>query len=168
MRRPLQTLVVGIVLLLLFGAVFQYAWRIKMPKRVQIGVIQEPEHEFDFVPPKGDHFNFVIGIAGSDSNLSTRIVGTIVLSNATTTVRIPFDTDKAVRGNWLQAEGLDAYIITLASKRIQNFDKVVSGDGGVHVRVEAQRFGDGQASLWLCYLERWIHRRLTQIGSPLN
>ena len=164
MRRLLPVGIICGVLVLLIGVVFQYAWRSKIPRRLLIGPIRPETQDLVFQLPKGDHYHIVVGVPRDRTGPPQRVRGNLLIgSGSNQVIQIPYDTADSTPGNWLRAENLDAFIVTLPlNGPALDLDKRLSKEGRISMRVEASGAEVGGASLWLCYLERWVHYKVQQ------
>ena len=164
MRKLLPVGIICIGLVLLLGIVFQYAWGIKIPRRLLIGPIRPGTQDLVFQAPNGDHYHIVVGVPRDRTGPLQRVHGNLLIGGGSNqAVRIPFDTADSTPANWLRAENLEAFVVTWPLKRpALDLDKQLFKQGRVSIRVEANGAEVRGATLWLCYLDRWVHYKLHQ------
>jgi len=141
---------------------FQYAWRTKTPRQLLVGQMRDGQQAFSLQVPSGDHYHLVVGIPRAANIQHSRVHGVLsITSGSNQVLRIAFDSANSTTGNWLASNNLDAFIISLPLKDPAiNIDKQLSRGGQITVRLESEGADASGASLWLCYLERWLHRKL--------
>jgi hypothetical protein len=162
MKRVLVRIIVSIVcvlLILAFALVFQYLWRVRIPKHQLLGQLHPGSQDIAFKSPKGDHYQIVVGLPQNEQRVKPRVYGTISLKNGTNQIaEFQFDTANCTAGNWLAGENLNAFIVTFPhNESLRNLDGQLAKKLPVCVHIEADGTNVEAASLWLSYLERWMY-----------
>lgn len=149
MKQAIASII--LVGLLVWGALLVIRMeRTSIPRAQRLCGLGVSEQQITIQAPKGHHFNLVIG---KPQQMTNTVSGTLhLVASGKSVFDISFSTRNATEGNWLAAEGLAAYIITLP---IDGEPRLL--DGNIKQRenltFHIRSFETNNlASLWLCYL----------------
>ena len=124
--------------------------RTSAPRAQRLCGLGVPEQQITIQAPMGHHFNLVIG---KPQHMTNTVSGTLQLVvSGKSAFDISFSTRNATEGNWLAAEGLAAYIITLPRDGVPLLiDENIKEGNNLTFHIRTSETND-LASLWLCYL----------------
>ena len=156
----------AIIAFVLISIIGLYVIPIKLPHHMCLGRLSQSPQDVSLRLPKGDHYEFVIGLPRVEREGDMHVRGKMTFLLGTNKFgELGFDTATCQTGNWLHAEGLSAYIITSKGdgKTLKSLTSHLAPGAAVRVNIEACGTNVDSASLWLFYLEGWMRHQVSKM-----
>ena len=143
-----------VLLLGWIGSIVFAASRKPVPANTLICQLGHKKEHVSFLCPEGDHFQLVIGVPFDAAHIGTYLVGTIKIGIGTqVSGSIDFDTRSSQPANWLENEGLNAFIVTWSKESpMLLLNKCAAGKTKAAVQIDLQDASTDSGSLWLSYM----------------
>ncbi len=144
---------------LIIGAWFIYAVarNVLVPQSIKLMECTNNILEFSFRAPKGHSYNFVLGTPGVGRMLKPPFLfsGHIHMSNETTNVEFPINSELARQCNWLEGNGVPYSLILTDpwNTNSVNLDRLIREQESYNVKIVFDQPPPHSTSIWLYWLQ---------------
>ena len=150
-RKTVYGLVCFIIIAVMLWAM-RSCIRVPSPRYKKLLECSDVYNKAYFQCPKGHNYRFGFGIPqGGEHKIS--FAGKLTIYRKGEQIHVVnFDSDKVWKGNWLDREGLDAYIFGSTIDSFVSFDLYLKENEGYEVVIEFKKIPPHGTSLWLHYI----------------
>jgi hypothetical protein len=121
--------------------------------RDKLGTCSNVSQNIIFKCPSGHNYRLVFGVPKKEGKFKVSFVGTVTIYQKGVQIhRLVFDPNELKEGNWLNKEGLDAYILNSIPGSFSILDSYIKKNEEYEADINFREIPPDGTSLWLCYL----------------